>query len=118
VNRPQRNNNPINIKLPLGVDKLGEATGKDADGFAIFPTPMAGWRAAFRQIKTDADRGENIRQFIERFAPSNENDTEAYINFVITNLDTYEDMELKHLSPYALAGVMAAREGYFAKEAS
>jgi hypothetical protein len=113
MNKAQRNANPVNLRFAGQT----EATGKDDSGFAIFPTHMAGWRAAIAQIKLDSGRGLNVRQFIEKFAPSNENDTEAYISFVTINLSTFEDMELKHLSPYALAGVMAAREGYFAKEA-
>jgi len=46
-----------------------EATGADADGFAIFPNAPAGWRAAVAQIELDQGRGLTLEKFIFKFAP-------------------------------------------------
>lgn len=112
MNLPQRNNNPLNLKFAGQT----ESTGPDDKGFAIFPTPMAGWRAAHAQIKLDMSRGLTLKQFIFKFAPPNENDTNAYLQFICEKLGVYPDEYLSTISVFALAGVMAKMEGYYAKE--
>ena len=109
-NRPQRNNNPLNIRYV----KQPEATGPDKDGYAIFPTPEAGWRAAHAQIRLDANRGLTLREFVYKFAPSSENDTIAYLDFIESSIVAGPHMLLNDISPYAIAGVMAQMEGYYA----
>jgi hypothetical protein len=109
MNRPQRNNNPLTLRY----DRQRESTGKDDAGFAIFPTPQAGWRAAHRQIKLDQKRGLTIRGFIEKFAPPHENETEKYIEFVAGQLGVFDTTTLSASSVYAIAGVMAQWEGYY-----
>lgn len=119
LNIPQRCNNPLNLMIPKPVGEatevfnLNEKTGL---GFAVFPTPMAGWRAAFRQIRADQRRGLTLRQFIFKFAPPVENDTNAYLEFVAKEMAVDKDTLISSLSRYALAGVMAEFEGYFAEE--
>jgi len=41
-----RNNNPGNLKFA----GQGGATGKDANGFAVFSSPSAGWQALYNQL--------------------------------------------------------------------
>lgn len=108
MNKSQRNNNPLNIRFA----GQKEAT-QDDTGFAVFPDPPAGWRAAFKQISLDQNRGLTIKQFIYKFAPPIENNTSNYLKFIIQELDIEEDDLLELISPYALAGVMAKMEGYF-----
>lgn len=112
MNRSQRNNNPINLRFAGQF----EARGQDDDHFAIFPSPMAGWRAAFAQIKLDQSRNLTLRQYIFKFAPPSENDTNAYLDFVCHELHRDADYWLVDFSPYALAVIQAAYEGYFKKE--
>lgn len=107
--RGQRNNNPVNLRYA----KQKEATGSDVDGFAVFPTPEAGWRAAHHQIDLDRKRYLTLEKFINKFAPPNENDTENYIEFIVKELDIPRDRLLLDISKYALAGVMACMEGYY-----
>lgn len=109
MNPSQRNNNPVNLRFM----NQKESIGKDNSGFAVFPTGPAGWRAAFRQIILDQNRGLTVRQFIFKFAPPNENDTMEYLKFVLKELNIAGDDLLEILSPYALAGVMAKMEGYY-----
>lgn len=111
-NRAQRNNNPGNLRFARQL----EATGADERGFAVFPTPWAGWRALIAQIKVDQRRCLTVRQFIHKYAPPPENDTDAYVRFVCNELNCSSLELLSELSAYALAGVIAAYEGYFAKE--
>lgn len=119
MNIPQFCNNPVNLMIPHPV---GEATGvykinpKTGLGYAVFSTAPAGWRAAIRQIKADQKRGLTLEKFIFKFAPPNENDTTSYLSFVCHELEVDPLRLLSSISPYALAGVMAAREGYFVDE--
>jgi hypothetical protein len=111
-NRPQRNNNPGNLRYA----KQREASGSDGDGFAIFPTPEAGWRALHKQLELYAKRGLNLFNVIYKYAPPSENVTFEYLNFIIEELsDINPDTPLSYISKYALAGVIAQYEGYYAK---
>jgi len=105
----QRNNNPVNLKYA----GQREASGKSPEGFAVFPSPAAGWRAAHSQIALDAVRNHTIRSFIFKFAPPEENDTNEYLEFVCKELAVSPEEELRFVSKYALAGVMAKMEGYY-----
>lgn len=111
MNKSQANNNPLNLRYAHQT----ESTGPTADGFAYFENPMAGWRAAHAQIKLDQSRGITLARFITKFAPPSENDTEAYLKYVCIQLGVLEGTMLAAISPFALAGVMAAQEGYYNK---
>jgi len=110
-NRPQRNNNPGNVRWA----KQPEASGKDDAGYAIFPTPEAGWRKLHGIIKFAANKGYNITEFINEYAPPVENDTRNYVGFVCNHMNCGPFTPLIDLSEYALGGVMAQMEGYYAK---
>jgi hypothetical protein len=109
VSLAQKNRNPGNLRYA----GQRESIGQDARGFAIFPTHPAGWRALVRQIKLDQKRRMSVRQFVYKYAPPSENETESYLRFVVEGLVTKPDAPLDIFSPYALAGLIAAREGYF-----
>jgi hypothetical protein len=74
----QRNNNPGNLKF---ANQAG-AIGQDANGFAIFDSLADGQAALLNQLNLYADRGMTLSQAINTYAPSNENDTNNYLNFV------------------------------------
>jgi hypothetical protein len=100
-----RNNNPGNLRFA----NQREAIGKDSSGFAIFPTPEAGLRAMEAQIKLDTQtRGQSLTQFISKYAPSNENDTQQYINFVSkeTGIQPYEQVPLSKIPELMSAMIM------------
>src|SRR5437762_14189116 len=46
-NRPQRNMNPGDLK----IDTIGQAIGKDKDGFVIYPSIEVGFAAARQQVR-------------------------------------------------------------------
>lgn len=117
MNVSQRCNNPGNIMVarPVGeaTDVFRPREGMSI-GFAVFPTPQAGWRALVRQIGADQKRGDTIEQFISEYAPKSENDTERYIEVVCEHLRAGRSAKLSDFSPYAIAGIIALHEGYFA----
>ena len=53
----QRNNNPGNLRSGAGQ------TGVDANGYAIFPSPDAGFAALDNQINLNIARGLTLNQF-------------------------------------------------------
>ena len=113
MNRAQRNHNPGNLRFAGQL----EAIGKDEVGMAVFPDDPAGWRALIAQVRLDQERGLNIEQFVHKYAPPDENDTQAYIAFVCRGLRAASgSVPLAWFSPYCVAAVMAAYEGYFARE--
>jgi hypothetical protein len=109
MNRGQKNNNPVNLRYVGQRDTVGH----DDKDFAVFKDGPSGWRAAHRQIGYDVKRGLTLKEFIYKFAPPNENDTDAYLAFVCKELKVVGGTPLAEVSPYALAGVMAAMEGYY-----
>ena len=113
MNRSQKNCNPGNLLYA----KQREAIGVDDKGFAVFPNDPAGWRALVNQINLDQTRGLAIGDFIRKYAPPIENDTDAYLGFVLKGLRADPEDRLDFYSKYALAGLIAAREGYLAKGA-
>lgn len=79
--RGLRNNNPGNIR---DSDNWQGEIGVDAAGFTIFKDCSWGLRALAIDLSTKIRTGYNtIRKIITRYAPPNENDTEAYISSVV-----------------------------------
>ena len=81
--RGYRNNNPLNIRH--SKDKWKGRAPRQTDPLFVQFTSMAyGYRAAFVLLRTYRMKyGYNtIRKIIQRWAPSNENNTEAYIRHV------------------------------------
>ena len=69
-----RNNNPGNLRL---AGQRGATPGDG--GFARFPTYADGEAALAAQVRLDASRGFTLEGFLNKFAPSSENNTAAYI---------------------------------------
>ncbi|HLH36015.1 MAG TPA: hypothetical protein VKX41_15185 [Alloacidobacterium sp.] len=78
--RCRRNNNPGNIRFGSFAYRLGAREQDDA-GFAIFPSEAQGWQA-LRELLEANYKGLTIAQAIGRYAPSGENNTQAYIAHV------------------------------------
>lgn len=89
--RGMRNNNPLNIRR--GANKwLGEVDSirgvRDAD-FCQFSSLMYGYRAAIKILLTYQSKYgcKTIRKIINRWAPPIENNTRAYINRVVNDIN-------------------------------
>lgn len=89
--RGYRNNNPGNIDWNPKNKWQGQ-TGIEATGspprFAAFSSPEYGIRAMALLLTTYQDRHNcrTIRQMITRWAPSNENNTDAYVSAVARHM--------------------------------
>jgi hypothetical protein len=78
--RAQRNNNPGNLEYSAFTRAHG-ATGTDGR-FAIFSSSDAGFLCLIELLALAAYQSLSIEDAIARYAPANENDTEAYVNNV------------------------------------
>ena len=113
-----RNNNPLNIRR--SKDKWQGLDAKQSDSlFFKFESMEMGWRAAFIILtKTYYHKYRlfTIRKIISRWAPSVENDTDAYIKKVsdLTGIDADEPLGIPSLYPsrwMAVGLAMAIVEG-------
>lgn len=87
--RGYRNNNPLNIRL-TGTSWQGKVLPNTDGTFEQFRSMAHGYRAALRTMRTYINKyGCNtVAKIISRWAPENENNTQAYIKHVceIANL--------------------------------
>ncbi len=102
-----RNNNPGNINKGIGFQ--GEIQGDDSR-FATFETPEMGIRALAKNLITyDRKYGLNTPQaIINRWAPSNENNTNAYVNVVSKALGVNPTDKLNMRDPAVMAKLASA----------
>lgn len=73
-----KRNNPGNLVY------AGQPGARKTPGskIATFDTPYLGWIALKKQIVSDAKKGMSLEQFVYRYAPPGENNTEAYLSHV------------------------------------
>lgn len=88
MTRGLRNNNPLNIRH--SADRWQGARVEQTDkAFVQFTTMAYGYRAAWKVLDSYWKHFRmkkllyNVRNIIARWAPPNENDTEAYIRHVV-----------------------------------
>lgn len=83
MTRGLKNNNPGNIRLD-GVHWKGEVEPSQDRAFKRFETMPWGYRAMFHLLNNYSRLHgcDTIRRMITRWAPENENDTQAYIRAV------------------------------------
>ena len=106
IARSIRNNNPLNIRRSTDQWK-GLAAKQNDPAFFKFESMEMGWRAAFVIL---------TKTYYQRWAPSSENDTRAYIEKVaqLTGIDPDEPLGVPSLYPsrwMALGMAMARVEG-------
>lgn len=96
-----RNFNPGNIRHAKGVRWQGMAVAQGDTAFVQFTAPRWGIRAIARVLITyqdkrlavDGSRIDTVREFIERWAPPSENDTNSYTVTVARALGLHPDHE-------------------------
>ncbi len=108
--------------LPLGLRQFNpgnlrpsnpewQGTIGEGSGFAIFDSMQNGIRALCKQIIAyqEGRRGlQTVREVISTWAPSNENDTGAYITAVCHMLDCNPDDKFKFRDPDFLFWIASA----------
>jgi len=88
--RGYRNNNPGNIRYIAKNPWRGQVG--DDNGYGIYSSPQEGTRALGQQLRAYERRGlRTVRDVISTWAPSNENNTAAYVNAVASGLDVAPD---------------------------
>lgn len=90
--RPQRNNNPGDLVYGNEAIRFG-SNAHDA-GYAIFPSVDIGWNALRRWLSIPAVikdgkllggyLGATLEQVVYRFAPPVENNSAAYLQYIVT----------------------------------
>jgi hypothetical protein len=101
----QVNNNPGNLRF---ANQAGAKQGQG--GFASFPTPQAGYQALVDQIALDTSRGHTLSSFINKFAPSSENNTRQYVQQIAATLGINPNTPLNKIDKNKLARAMALKE--------
>jgi len=102
-----RNNNPGNLNY-VGQAGAIKETGPNGR-FAVFQTAEDGLRALADQLRRYGSRGINsVRAIISKFAPANENNTQAYIGSVSKGLGIGADAALDLNDPRVIQGLMGA----------
>jgi len=92
MTRGERNNNPGNIRHVPGVDWVGQAATQADDAFVRFTDPIYGIRAITRIMKSYERQGiETVADVIDRWAPPNENNSEAYVTDVCNRCGVQPD---------------------------
>ncbi len=111
LSRGLRNNNPCNIeKTKGGKPWLGEVVPSKDARFAQFQTMAYGVRAVFKLINNyQRNYGlDTIRKIISRWAPSNENHTEAYIRTVAERSFVGADTRITTTNKDVMVPIVAA----------
>ena len=100
-----KNNNPGNLRF------VGQANASQGEGgFAKFATPEAGYAALKAQIDLDKSRDLTCSQFVNKYAPSSENDTSTYIKQFCNQLGVNPNDKMSSLSTDDIASFMAKKE--------
>ena len=102
--RNQRNNNPGNIEYGQFAIANG-ATGSDGR-FAIFPTLEAGYTAQQKLLSGYGKKGiDTISGVVNRWAPSHENDSNAYAAYVAKRMGIGVNEKINLQDPKIQAGL-------------
>lgn len=109
-----RNNNPGNIRK-TGDKWAGLSAIQTDSDFFQFTAPEFGIRAMTRTLRNYQTRYglETVAEIISRWAPSNENNTQAYIASVAGNLgvNPYEPINVNDVMPELLQAIIYHENG-------
>lgn len=104
-----RNNNPLNIRYVKCNNWVGRVAKKKDKDFEEFVEMAFGLRAAFVLINNYIKSGCNtIGKIIARWAPMNENNTAAYIDFVLKRTGYIENTIIQEYDAHTLMHLVEA----------
>lgn len=103
-----RNNNPLNIRI--GNTWLGEVPNPTDSEFEQFVSPLYGLRAAFLILRRYIRRygRDTVRKIISAWAPSSENNTQAYISNVSRAMAIDPDEVIDYADESTMVALVAA----------
>lgn len=107
--RGLKNNNPLNIRKN-NTKWQGLAEAQTDKAFFVFVAPEWGYRAALKTLQNykRAHGLTTIRQWVSRWAPPVENDTEAYIKVVCQRTGMPESAEPNIQNKTIMCSIVAA----------
>lgn len=110
VPRGIRNNNPLNIRI--GNTWLGERPNPQDSSFEEFVTIEYGYRAAFCLLRRYIRRyhKDTIAMIISTWAPSSENNTQRYIDFVANAMKIASDTPIQYEDEATMVRLVAAMQ--------
>ena len=92
MTRGETNRNPGNIRHVEGVTWLGQSPTQTDAAFVQFTDPVYGIRAIVRIMRSYKRQGLNtLGEAIDRWAPPNENNSQAYVDDVCMRCDKAAD---------------------------
>lgn len=107
MTRGYRNCNPLNIRLGKSKPWKGEIRPSQDVAFAQFKSMAFGYRAAFKLLRNyqELHGCRRLSDFISRWAPPSENDTQSYIATVakrthlsdVLQIDTHNEMQMRKI---------------------
>jgi hypothetical protein len=86
-----KRNNPGNLRF------VGQPHSVNNNGFAEFQSGFMGYRALIMQLSADRSRNLTLEQFMNRYAPPSENNTERLIKDAEYNLGVSRLTNIKNL---------------------
>lgn len=106
--RGARNHNPLNIRI--GNSWLGETTRPDESEFEVFVADKYGLRAGFIILRRYIRRyhKNTIRKIISTWAPTCENPTSNYINYVSHSSGIDPDEVIKYEDEGKMVAIVKA----------
>jgi len=112
-NRPQRNNNPLNIKSSsftqqyAGVSGVDPSPASDGGNFLIFNSPEAGFQGAMQLLSTPGYMNLTVDGAMKRWSNS------GYGGEVLPGLGGTPMRNLTREQLFQLVQIMAHKEGYY-----
>lgn len=109
MTRGLRNNNPLNIRRN-NTKWQGLADVQGDKSFFTFKAPEWGYRAAIRTLQNYQRMYglTTIREWISRWAPPCENDTESYINVVCKRIGMPADAKPRITNKVVMCSIIEA----------
>ncbi|HEY9059373.1 MAG TPA: hypothetical protein VIO64_02540 [Pseudobacteroides sp.] len=107
--RSWRNNNPGNLKYGSFASSNG-AIGTDGQ-FAIFPNYDTGYNAK-KTLITTTYRDYTIEAMMNKYAPPSENDTAAYIRYIVSKTGMPASTYIRDMNSSQLNSLLDAMKQY------
>ncbi len=108
--RSYQNNNPGNLRC---ANQIG-MVWCDGMNYAIFGNYNDGKMAHIRQIQLDAGRKLTLQEFVYKFAPPTENNTQNYVNYILNRFPwATKYTKISRFDVNDLQKVMQLKEGWF-----
>ena len=109
-----RNYNPGNIRIVPGVNWVGEASVQTDPSFVVFKDPVYGIRAIVRIMRSYKRGGiTTLAAAIDRWAPPNENNSQAYVGAVCAGCGVSADavVDLDSIMPLLVKAIVLHENG-------